>query len=144
MGKRNMLFCAALAVGTYAPGPATAEEQSVEEYQRRFQEWSNTVVELKKQDHHEVVQKETEALRTLIGQGQAFVASERLDQIPPIQEQVQVMTKLAKTRIKRAKLEAEAAQAEESAESAKTSAQTAKAEADAVEARYRELEAMGL
>jgi hypothetical protein len=88
--------------------------------------------------------KEIETLRTLITQAQAFMASEKLEEIQPIEERAVVLARYAAAKVKRAEAEQRATEAEAEAQAAKIAAEKAKAEADALAARYAALEKQGL
>jgi hypothetical protein len=102
------------------------------------------VVDLEKRDDDKVSAKEIETIRTLIGQGQAFLANEKLEKIDPLLERAEALVPLARARQSRVELERKADQAEREAVDAEGRANESKEKADATEQRYNELEEKGL
>ena len=125
-------------------GSAGADEKSAADYQKEFASWSSKVVELDTKDTGGAVAKERELIRTLVSQGQAYLASEKIGKIAPLMEQAGALESLAKARLVRLATEAQAREAESAASQADQQAKEAEAAADAVENRYNELEAQGL
>jgi hypothetical protein len=131
-----------------AAGSLAAEEREVERdeafYQKSFEQLAATVVDLEKRDDDKVSAKDIETIRTLIGQGQAFLANEKLEKIDPLLERAEALVPLARARQSRVELERKADQAEREAVDAEGRANESKEKADATEQRYNELEEKGL
>ncbi|MEZ4270439.1 MAG: hypothetical protein R3C68_03055 [Myxococcota bacterium] len=125
-------------------GSAFAKSGDAQRYQKSFEALSSTVVELDSGDADRTSAKEIEMIRTLIGQGQAFLASEKYNKIAPLLERADAIAMFVRAKQKRMAVESQAAQAETEANEADKKAEHAKASADAVENRYNELEAKGL
>lgn len=146
MGARAIL-CGALMTAM-AAGSLAAEEREVERdeafYQKSFEQLAATVVDLEKRDDDKVSAKDIETIRTLIGQGQAFLANEKLEKIDPLLERAEALVPLARARQSRVELERKADQAEREAVDAEGRANESKEKADATEQRYNELEEKGL
>src|SRR5688572_29961750 len=92
---------------------ARAEDRSEADYQKLFGEWSASIAEIQKADAMKSVTRETEQLRALLSQAQAFLASEKTDEIGPIEERVAVLIRYAKHKVQRMDAESRAADAEE-------------------------------
>lgn len=141
------ILCGALMTAM-AAGSLAAEEREVERdeafYQKSFEQLAATVVDLEKRDDDKVSAKDIETIRTLIGQGQAFLANEKLEKIDPLLERAEALVPLARARQSRVELERKADQAEREAVDAEGRANESKEKADATEQRYNELEEKGL
>ena len=124
---------------------AHAGERNAGEYQKLFEQWGASIAEMQKKTQASTAAlAEIETLRTLIGQAQAFVASDKLEEIQPIEERAVVLIRLAQVKVKRAEAEQRAMDAEAEAKAMQEEADRAKAEADALAARYAALEKQGL
>ena len=102
------------------------------------------MVELQKADTTGTMAKEIEMIRTLVSQGQAFVAADKLDDIDPLLERAGAFELYIRAVLNRMEATAAAEAAEAQAVEAEKLAQESKAQADATEARFNELEAAGL
>ena len=92
----------------------------------------------------EEASQDVEIIRTWIGQAQAFVASDKLEEIEPILRKVEAQAEYAKAKINRLAAESAAEDAEDQAKIAEDDAQKVQAAAQAAEKRMRDLESQGL
>lgn len=146
MGARAIL-CGALMTAMAAANLAAGEREVERDeafYQKTFEQLAASVVDLEKRDVDKVSAEEIETIRTLIGQGQAFLANEKLKKIEPLLERAEALVPLARARQSRVELERKADQAEREAVEAEGRANESKEKADATEQRYNELEEKGL
>jgi pantothenate kinase-related protein Tda10 len=145
LGHRRVfrLGAAALAIALSA-SIARAEKKSSADYQKLFEAWSVSIAEIQKTDTRGSVVREIETLRTLVNQAQAFQANDKLDEIEPIEERVDVMIRFTKVKVQRVEAERRAAEAENAAREATGEAERAQADADATVARFTALEKQGL
>jgi hypothetical protein len=143
--KRILSIVAVLAIACLASSLALAgKSKSASDYQKDFETWTKRLVELQKADVKGVAAQEIEMIRTLITQSQAFVASDKLEQIEPLMRRAQLTADLVEARLKRVAAEDVAAKAEQAAVSAEKAADEAQAGADAAEKRKTDLESQGL
>jgi pantothenate kinase-related protein Tda10 len=140
-GRMPCLVISALVLGLSTM--ARADKGSAD-YQKMFEQWSVSIAEIQKTDTRAAVIRETETLRTLLGQAQAFQANDKLEEIEPIEERMVVLIRYAKVKVQRVEAERRAAEAENLARGAAKEAEQAKMDADAVVARYSALEKQGL
>ena len=144
MRMRLIALGIALIAALVVIGPAGAEQQDESSYQKAFETWNQDLAALEGEDSLGSAKQTIASIRTLVGQGQAYLASEKLDAIEPLLERARALSALAGFQIERAKGEAEAAEAEATAEKAEQEAKAATDATDAVQKRYDELEKQGL
>lgn len=121
-----------------------AKERSPDEYRALFQQWTSRLAQVQKADQSRSALSELEQIRTLIGQAQAFLANDKLDEIEPIAEHAEVLLGFAANKVERVNSAAAADAAEAKAKALETKAISLRAEADAAQKRYDELESQGL
>ncbi len=121
-----------------------AKDKTAADYQKEFEGWTKRLVALEKADTTGASKQDIEMIRTLVGQGQAFVASDKLDAVEPLMARADALGGLIEARSARIEQEAKTKKAEALASDAEAKAAEAKAKADAAEKRRQELEAMGL
>lgn len=137
----GVLFTSLLGAAALA---ADKEERDEQFYQKSFETLATKIAGLEKADKDKVAAKEIETIRTLVGQGQAFLANEKLKKIDPLLDRAEALVPLAKARQRRVDLDRQAEQAESEAIESETRAGEAKAAADETEQRYNDLESKGL
>lgn len=143
--SRKFLGIALAGCGLLGAGSlAQAEERTAAHYQQVLEQWSGTVAELSSMDTSRAATQEVERIRSLLSQGQAFLASEKTEQIDPILERVEAISVHTRARLTRLDLEAKAAEADALAKTAEASARESTDAANAMNARFDELEAKGL
>ncbi len=133
------LACAIVGLGT--PNLSRAEEKS---NQKKFEQWTKTLAELEKLDTNKIVTQDMQMIRTWITQSQALAASDKGDEIAPIEKKVEAQAEYAKAKIERDAMERKAAEAEASAKQEEEKAKQITESANAMEQKMKELEAKGL
>ena len=136
----------ALVLGL-AIAPAAAKDKVKRDaayYQWAFKKWTSETVRLEKADPKRAASENLAQVRNLIGQCQAFVASDKIEEVHDLEARVTLRLRLAALQIDRAGLQEQADNAETEAHKAEEAAQKIKDAADALEKRYSELEEKGL
>jgi Spy/CpxP family protein refolding chaperone len=136
----------ALAVGLLVLGfmVAQAAEKDAKYYQKQFTHWSKVIADLKEADVTEGAGQDIEVIRTWISQAQAFLASEKLDEIEPLLRRIEAQAEYVRAKITRLAAEDAAEEAEELSKTAQAQAQTMKAKTDSAAKKLDELESKGL
>jgi hypothetical protein len=83
-------------------------------------------------------------IRTWISQAQAFLASEKLEEIEPLLRRIEAQAEYVRAKITRLSAEDAADEAEELAKTAQAEAQEIKQNADAAAQKLEKLESQGL
>ena len=144
-GAALMVAAVALTGSSVGAQDEVAEIPHDEAYfQKHFARLSTMAAELTAADTVRIATKEIQTISTLIGQGQAFLANERLDKIDFLIDRADALVSLIRVKFRRHNLDVQAGQAETEAEAEEKVAAAAKAAADTVEARYNELDKEGL
>jgi hypothetical protein len=126
-------------------GQATsAKDKDAKFYENAFMHWSKVIVDLKEADTSNEAAKDIEVIRTWIGQGQAFLASDKIEEIEPIIKKIGAQAEYVRSKINRLSAEAAAEEAEDLAKLAEQKAQHSKEATEAAIAKMKELEAQGL
>lgn len=141
MKKRLLPLAALLAVVGLALG---GQARSNRDYAKQFDHWSRIIADLKSADVSEGAAQDIELIRTWIGQAQAFLASEKFEQIDRLLRRIEAQAAYCRAKINRLAAEDAAEEAETLARNAEQQAESARQAADAAEARVKELEAKGL
>lgn len=123
---------------------AQAAEKDAKYYQKQFTHWSKVIADLKGADVTEGAGQDIEVIRTWISQAQAFLASEKLDEIEPLLRRIEAQAEYVRAKVTRLAAEDAADEAEELAKTAQAEAQKMKANADAAAKRLEEIESQGL
>ena len=145
MGSRyRMIGWAALAMVVGLASARAEEERDKSYFQREIESWSSVIAELQEVDTTKASSQEVERIRNLIGQAQAFLAAEKLEEISPLLERGASLAALVRARSERIAVEQQAAAAEAAAETAEAAASEARQAAQAAQTKYDELEAKGL
>lgn len=121
-----------------------AEEKDAAYYQTRFASWTTEIAKLQKSNINEAGTDAIEGIRTSVGQAQALSAAEKLDEIAPLEQKIDVTIRFTQMRLDRLAREAAAEAADAEAKNAEASAQKAKQEADELKKRFDDLEAKGI
>lgn len=141
--RKLVLTATVLAVGILTGARAQADDRDAAYYTSAFEKLGTSLAETQTADTTNVAATDVERVRTLVGQGQAFVANDKLDEVAPILERAQVVARFARTKVERVGAEARAADATAAAVAAEKAAAEVKAQADAMTAKAKELEARG-
>lgn len=123
---------------------AQAADKDAKYYQKRFTHWSKVIADLKEADVTEGVGQDIEVIRTWISQAQAFLASEKLDEIEPLLRRIEAQSEYVRAKITRLSAEDAADEAEELSKTAQAEATQMKADADAAAQKLDKLESQGL
>jgi len=121
-----------------------ADDRDAKYYQKQFTLWSKVIADLKEADVTEACGQDIEVIRTWISQAQAFLASERLEEIDPLLSKIKAQADFVRAKVNRLAAEDAASEAEELAKTAEGEAQQVSDAAQAADARIKELEAKGL
>jgi hypothetical protein len=146
MYARNLVLAAAvLALGVLTGARAQAdEERDVSFYTSAFEKLATSNAETETADTTHTAATDIERVRTLIGQGQAYVAADKLDEAAPILERAQVIARYARVKVERVAAETRAQAATNDAMAAEKAANDVKSQADQMETRAKDLESKGL
>jgi hypothetical protein len=144
--RRVSLMFRILVVGLLVLGFAGAQagDKDPKYYQKQFDHWSKVIADLKEADVTEGAGQDIEVIRTWISQAQAFMASEKLDEIEPLLRRIEAQAEYVRAKIHRLAAEDAADEAEELAKTAQAEAQKLKGNADAAAKKLEELESQGL
>ena len=123
---------------------AQAAEKDAKFYQKQFDHWSKVIADLKGADVTEEAGQDIEVIRTWISQAQAFLASEKLDEIEPLLRRIEAQAEYVRAKVTRLAAEDAADEAEELAKTAQAEAQKMKANADTAAKQLEKLESQGL
>jgi len=123
---------------------AQAAEKDSKYYQKQFTHWSKVIADLKEADVTEGVGQDIEVIRTWISQAQAFLASEKLDEIEPLLRRIEAQAEYVRAKITRLSAEDAADEAEELSKTAQAEAKQMKEDADAAAQNLEKLESQGL
>jgi len=135
---------AALACATMGLGASSLSRAEEKGNQKKFEQWTKTLADLEKMDTAKIVTQDIEMLRTWISQGQALAASDKGDEVAPIEKKVEAHAEYAKAKIERDAMEKKATEAEASAKLEEEKAKQITDTANSMEKRMQELEAKGL
>lgn len=138
--SRSILVCILVAGCMASAGLVLA--QSAPSYQAQLEKWTGMVAELQRKDEGETA-GDIELIRSWIGQGQALVASDKLEQVGPLIERVQALSQYVAVKQLRLVAEGEATATEKKAKDMQTAAQKAQKAASQSHARMKELESAG-
>ncbi len=133
-------FFAVSAVSAFAHAD---DERDAAFYTSAFEKLGTSLAETQTADTTNVAATDVERVRTLVGQGQAFVASEKLEEAAQILQRAQVLARFARAKVERVGAEARAADATASAATAEKAVAEVKAQADAMQTKAKDLEARG-
>jgi hypothetical protein len=144
--RRVSLMIRILVVGLLVLGVvgAQAAEKDAKYYQKQFTHWSKVIADLKEADVTEGAGQDVEVIRTWISQAQAFLASEKLEEIEPLLRRIEAQAEYVRAKITRLAAEDAADEAEELAKNAQAEAQKIKQNADAAAQKLEKLESQGL
>jgi hypothetical protein len=123
---------------------AQAAEKDAKYYQKQFTHWSKVIADLKEADVTEGAGQDIEVIRTWISQAQAFLASEKLDEIEPLLRRIEAQSEYVRAKITRLAAEDAADEAEELSKTAQAEALKMKENADAAAQKLDKLESQGL
>jgi len=123
---------------------AQAADKDSKYYQKQFTHWSKVIADLKEADVTEGVGQDIEVIRTWISQAQAFLASEKLDEIEPLLRRIEAQAEYVRAKITRLSAEDAADEAEELSKTAQAEAKKIKEDADAAAQKLEKLESQGL
>lgn len=141
--RKLVLAASTLAMSLLIGARAHADDRDAAFYTSAFEKLGTSLAQTQTADSTSIAATDVERVRTLIGQGQAFVANDKLDEAAPILERAQVIARYARTKVERVGAEARAAEAAAIAQAADKAAADVKAQADAMSAKAKELEARG-
>lgn len=144
--RRVSLMFRVLVVGLLVLGfvGAQAAEKDAKYYQKQFTHWSKVIADLKEADVTEGAGQDIEVIRTWISQAQAFLASDKLEEIEPLLRRIEAQAEYVRAKITRLSAEDAADEAEELAKTAKAEAQQIKANADAAAQKLEKIESQGM
>lgn len=140
MRRVAWMVCMLVSVGL----AAQAADKDVKYYQKQFDHWSKVIADLKEADITEQAGQDIEVIRTWISQAQAFLASDRLDEIDPLLKKIEAQAEYVRAKVKRLEAEDAAEEAEQLAKAAESRAIKAKDAATSAKTTMEELEAKGL
>jgi len=140
MRRVAWMVCMVVTVGL----AAQAADKDAQYYQKQFDHWSKVIADLKEADITEQAGQDIEVIRTWISQAQAFLASDRLDEIDPLLKKIEAQAEYVRAKVKRLEAEDAAEEAEQLAKAAEAKAIKAKDAATAAKATMEQLEAEGL
>ena len=144
MSFRKLAVAAAIfAVSTVSAFAHADDERDAAYYTSAFEKLGTSLAETQTADTTNVAATDVERVRTLVGQGQAYVASEKLEEAAQILQRAQVIARFARAKVERVGAEARAAEATAGATAAEKAAADVKAQADAMQAKVKDLEARG-
>ena len=145
---RIRVYCSviisALLLLMLSAGPAAAADKDAKYFQQQFNRLSKVIADLKEADVTEGAASDIELIRTWIGQAQAFLANDRIDDIEPIIKKIEAQAEYVRAKINRLAAEDAAEEAEALAKNGEEKANKAKAAADEAEKKMKDLEAKGL
>ena len=146
MTKRITAFGSALAIGVLALATTAfaGDDKNAAYYNAALGKVNSSLSETEGADQGRVASAEIANVRTLVGQGQAYVASDKLDEAAGILERAQVSARYARAKVERVGAEARATEAQTQATAALKAAADAKVAAETMQARARDLESKGL
>jgi hypothetical protein len=144
MFKRTFHYGCVVLASALLAATASAGDRDATYYTNAFQQLGTSIAEIQTIDTTSAAATDLELVRTLRGQGQAFVASDKLDEAAPILERTSVVTRYARAKVERVGAEAHATAAVAAALAAEKDSAAVKAQAEAQQQRARELEARGL
>lgn len=139
-GTVACVVLACLAVGMFVQ----ADDKDAKYYQKQFTLWSKVIADLKEADVTEACGQDIEVIRTWISQAQAFLASDKLEEIDPLLRKIKVQADYIRAKVNRLAAEDAASEAEELAKTAEAEAQKVSEAASAADAKMKDLEAKGL
>jgi hypothetical protein len=120
------------------------DEKDAAYYNTAFGKVNSSLSETEGADTGRVASPEIANVRTLVGQGQAYVASDKLEEAAAILERAQVSARFARMKVERVGAEARAAEAQQRATDAVKAAADAKVAAETMQAKAKDLESKGL
>ena len=123
---------------------ADAQDKDAASYQKAIEQWGAQLAELSKLDAAGGASEKIEAIRSLLGQGQAYLATEKLEQVDGLLQRADALALFVRAHTARVAKEKVAEDAQKQAAAAEQAAQEAKARLEATVARRDELEAQGL
>jgi hypothetical protein len=123
---------------------AFAGDKDAAHYNAEFGKVNSGLAETETADTGRVAAAEIANVRTLVGQGQAYVASDKLDEAASVLERAQVSARYARMKVERVGAEARATEAATRATAAVKAAADAKVAAETMQARAKDLESKGL
>ncbi len=122
---------------------ATLAKEGVD-FRKKLDGFSQAIADLNEADVTAVASRDIELIRSWINQAQAFLASDKAEEVNRLLQRIEAQAEYVKARIDRAAAEDAADEAQAAAESAEEQAGRARQAADAAEARQKELEGLGL
>ena len=146
MNARKLVLAATvMALGLMTGARAHAsEERDAAFYTSAFEKLGTMNAETETADTAHAAATDIERVRTLMGQGQAYVAADKLDQAAPVLERAQVIARYARVKVERVAAEARASAATNDAMAAENAANDVKSQADQMESKAKDLESKGL
>jgi hypothetical protein len=142
--RRSRVTWVLVLAGLLACAFAQAGDKDAKFYQKQFDRWSKVIANLKAADVTEQAGQDIEVIRTWISQAQAFVASDKLDEIEPLIRRIEGQAEYVRAKINRLAAEDSAEEAEQLAKVAEQEAIAAKDAATTAKKKMEELEAKGL
>ncbi len=138
------VFLSALGLLAMLAGSAGAADKDAKYFQQQFNRFSKVIADLKEADVTQGTAGDIELIRTWIGQAQAFLANDRINDIEPIIKKIEAQAEYVRAKINRLAAEDEAEEAETLAKNSEEKANRAKQAADESEKKMKALEAKGL
>ncbi len=123
---------------------AAAAQRDAKQYQKEFDQWSKEIANLREADTSRSASQDIEIIRTWIGQAQAYLASDKMEEIDPLLTKIKAQVEYIRAKITRVEIEKQALQVEQQAGETETQAAKIKKAVGAALAREKELEAQGL
>jgi hypothetical protein len=137
----GLMVVGLLVLGVFG---AQAADKDAKYYQKQFTHWSKVIADLKEADVTEGAGQDIEVIRTWISQAQAFLASEKLDEIEPLLRRIEAQSEYVRAKVTRLAAEDAADEAEEVSKTAQAEAMKIKENADAAAQNLEKLESQGL
>ncbi|HUU04199.1 MAG TPA: hypothetical protein VM425_22370 [Myxococcota bacterium] len=138
------IFLPVLGLLALLAGSAGAADKDAKYFQQQFNRFSKVIADLKAADVTEGTAGDIELIRTWIGQAQAFLANDRIDDIEPIMKKIEAQAEYVRAKINRLAAEDEAEEVETLAKNSEEKANRAKQAADEAEKKMKALETKGL
>lgn len=141
MSLRMFAIAGALLISSAA---MAGDDKDAAYYNAAFGKVNAGLAETEGADTGRVASAEVANVRTLVGQGQAYVASDKLDEAAAVLERAQVNARYARMKVERVGAESRASEAQQRATAAIKAAADAKVAAETMQAKAKELESKGL
>lgn len=135
------IFAGVLMLGAAA---MAGSDKDAAYYNAAFGKVNSSLAETEGADTGRVASAEVANVRTLVGQGQAYVASDKLDEAAAVLERAQVTSRYARMKVERIGAESRASEAQSNATAAVKAAADSKAALEVMQAKAKDLESKGL